>query len=218
MIILDEFQLEAVRQLKNGSILHGGVGTGKSRTVLTYYYTEVCGGRCVINGEGDWCKMSSPKDIYILTTARKRDDMEWESELTDFLLYPYPNAQGVNITIDSWNNIKKYVNVENAFFVFDEQRVSGNGVWVKSFYKITKKNLWVLLSATPGDKWTDYIPVFVANGFYRNKTHFYDEHVVMKANFHFPQIDRFIRIRKLERLRDFHFHPYLEMRAWQSFC
>ncbi len=202
MITLDQSQLEAVYQLKNGAILCGGVGSGKSRTALTYYYTEVCGGGCVINGEGAWSKMSSPKDLIILTTARKRDDLEWESELTDFLLYPYPNVQGVNITVDSWNNIKKYIDIEGAVFILDEQRISGTGVWVKSFYKIAKNNHWFLLTATPGDKWLDYIPVFVANGFYRNKTEFMSQHVVMKANFHFPQIDRYVGIRKLEQLRD----------------
>lgn len=161
-------QLDAIQKMKNGCILCGGVGSGKSITSLSYYFLQ-CGGK--INDDGSTSPMTKPKMLYIITTAMKRDRKEWDLELAKFLL-----ESGKDAVIDSWNNIKKYVGVRDAFFIFDEQRVVGSGSWVKSFYKITKVNSWILLSATPGDKWLDYVPVFVANGFYRNKTDFLDHH------------------------------------------
>lgn len=199
-ISLRDYQLDAVDKMKNGCILCGGVGSGKSRTALAYYYKE--------NG-GDlkskrYVKMKKPRDLYIITTARKRDTLEWEGEFGPFLLTTDPEVSiypKMKVTIDSWNNIKKYSNVDSAFFIFDEQRVVGSGAWVKAFLKIARRNKWILLSATPGDTWSDYIPVFVANGFYRNKTEFIDEHVVYARYCKFPKIDRYIGTKRLERLR-----------------
>lgn len=170
---LYDHQREAVREMKNGCILCGGVGTGKSRTSLTYYFCVECGG--MINGKShgypaDLVPMRNPKPLYIITTARKRDTLEWEDECLPFLLSSKEEVIGPKVVIDSWNNIGKYRDVENAFFIFDEQRVVGYGSWTKSFLQITSKNRWILLSATPGDTWSDYIPVFIANGFYKNKT------------------------------------------------
>ena len=152
-IELYEHQLSAIEQLHTGSILCGGVGSGKSRTAIAYYFLNVCGGKIKINGHGSYQKMKNPKKLYIITTARKRDTQEWESEYTPFMLS--------DVVVDSWNNIKKYVEVEDSFFIFDEQRVVGYGTWSKSFIKIEKKNDWILLTATPGDTWLDYIPVFL---------------------------------------------------------
>ena len=192
---LYDYQKDAVSKMKNGCILNGGVGTGKSRTSL-YYYFQLNGGRI----EGNRCtKMSRQMDLYIITTARKRDTKEWEDELKPFKMENYIH---LNIVIDSWNNIKKYVGVQNAFFIFDEQRVVGNGTWVKSFLAITKSNKWILLSATPGDTWTDYIPVFIANGFYRNRTDFINQHVIYSRFSKYPKIDRYVNTRRLVRLRD----------------
>lgn len=166
--------------MKNGCILCGGVGSGKSRTSLAYF--EKLDDR--------------PSALYIITTARKRDDKEWEDELTPF------HFSSLDICIDSWNNLHKYADVRDAFFIFDEQRVVGYGAWVKAFLKITKKNRWILLSATPGDTWKDYIPVFIANGFYKNKTEFIEEHVVFARFSKFPKIDRYLDTGKLNRLRN----------------
>lgn len=188
--------------MSNGCILCGDVGTGKSITSIAYYYTKQ-GGR-VNTDKYVWMK-KPPKDLYIITTARKRDTFEWEGELAWFLLSTDPevNAYKNKVVVDSWNNIGKYINVENAFFIFDEQRLVGSGAWVKAFYKIAKKNEWILLTATPGDSWMDYIPVFVANGFYKNKTQFINEHVVYNwRNKNYPQIERFMNIRRLIRLRE----------------
>lgn len=188
--------------MSNGCILCGDVGTGKSITSIAYYYTKQ-GGR-VNTDKYVWMK-KPPKDLYIITTARKRDTFEWEGELAWFLLStdPEANAYKNKVIVDSWNNIGKYINVENAFFIFDEQRLVGSGAWVKAFYKIAKKNEWILLTATPGDSWMDYIPVFVANGFYKNKTQFINEHVVYNwRNKNYPQIERFMNVRRLIRLRE----------------
>lgn len=186
--------------MKDGCILCGGVGSGKSRTSLAYYYKEF-GGK--INGDG-YFPMVDPPDLYIITTARKRDTLEWEAELTPFLLSTDASANVYEnkVVIDSWNNIGKYTEVTDAFFIFDEQRVVGSGAWVKSFLKITKRNRWILLSATPGDCWLDYIPVFVANGFYKNRTEFKREHVVYKSFTQFPQVDRYVNTGRLIRLRN----------------
>lgn len=199
-IPLYDYQLDAIKRMKNGCILCGGVGSGKSRTSLAYYYLKQ-GGDVVPK---DYIPMTNPKDLYIITTARKRDTLEWEGELSPFLLSPNPevNYYKNTIIIDSWNNIKKYANVTGAFFIFDEQRVVGSGAWVKAFLKIAKRNEWILLSATPGDTWSDYIPVFVANGFYKNKTEFISEHVVYSRFSKFPKIDRYLGTGKLLRLRN----------------
>ena len=201
-IRLYDHQLEALEKMSNGCILYGDVGTGKSITSIAYYYTRQ-GGK-VNTDKYVWMK-KPPKDLYIITTARKRDTFEWEGELAWFLLStdPEANAYKNKVVVDSWNNIGKYVNVENAFFIFDEQRLVGSGAWVKAFYKIAKKNEWILLTATPGDSWMDYIPVFVANGFYKNKTQFINEHVVYNwRNKNYPQIERFMNVRRLIRLRE----------------
>ena len=185
---LDQYQQDAIKELKNGCVLVGDTGSGKSRTALAYYYTKVCEGKLRINCEGKTIPMKKPRDLYIITTAKKRDSKEWEDECIPFGL----ELENINVVVDSWNNIKKYVNVYGAFFIFDEQRVVGWGEWSKAFIKITNKNQWILLSATPGDTWTDYIPVFVANKFYRNKTEFNAIHVVFDRNVKFPKISRYL--------------------------
>ena len=187
--------------MKNGCILCGGVGSGKSRTALAYYYL-LNGGK--LHTENYIPMDDPPKDLYVITTARKRDTLEWEGELSPFLLSVHSdvNLYGNKVVVDSWNNIKKYTDVKGAFFIFDEQRVVGNGTWVKSFLKITKSNQWILLSATPGDTWLDYIPVLLANGFYKNRTEFMREHVVFKRFSKFPQVDRYLNTGRLIRLRN----------------
>ena len=203
-IDLYDYQLDAVKQMKTGCILCGGVGSGKSRTALAYYY--ICNGGEL--GTDEYVPMDDVniKDLYIITTARKRDTLEWEKELCPFLLATKPDDNKLYsnkpVTVDSWNNIKKYADVKNAFFIFDEQRVVGSGIWVKSFLKIARSNEWILLSATPGDTWQDYIPVFVANGFYKNRTEFTREHVVYKRFSKFPQVDRYLNTGRLVRLRN----------------
>lgn len=198
-INLYDHQKKAIEKLKTGSVLCGGVGSGKSRTSLAYFFTKVCGGTI-----DPYSPPLFPKDLYIITTAKKRDSLEWDEECSRFLLSRDPelSIEHIRVTIDSWNNISKYCNVCGAFFIFDEQRVVGSGKWVRSFYQITKKNKWILLSATPGDKWTDYIPLFVANGFYKNKTEFVREHIVYASYVDFPKIERWLNVQKLIRIRN----------------
>lgn len=199
-ISLYDYQLDAVGRMKNGCILCGGVGSGKSRTSLAYYYQEQ-GGKL---GTKAYVDMQNPRDLYIITTARKRDTKEWEGELVPFLLTTNPDVAYYKnkVVVDSWNNIGKYKDVYGAFFIFDEQRVVGSGAWVKAFLSIARKNKWILLSATPGDTWSDYIPVFVANGFYKNKTKFIREHVVYSRFTKYPKIDHFINTGQLIRHRN----------------
>lgn len=203
-IQLYDYQIKAVEQMKNGCILCGGVGSGKSRTSLAYYYLKNGGDpECFTNSE--YVPMDDPpKDLYIITTARKRDTLEWEGELSPFLMSTHDdvNLYSNKIVVDSWNNIKKYAEVKDAFFIFDEQRVVGSGTWVKAFLKIAKSNEWILLSATPGDTWSDYIPVFLANGFYKNRTEFTREHIVYSRFSKFPKVDRYINTGRLIRLRN----------------
>lgn len=203
MIKLFDYQIESILKMKNGCILCGGVGSGKSLTSLGYYYLQQGGSLSSLKG-GKYVKMKNPKDLYIITTARKRDTFEWEGELSCYLLSPHTDANGYRnkVVIDSWNNIQKYKEIKDAFFIFDEQRVVGSGAWVKTFLHIARRNKWILLSATPGDTWSDYIPVFVANGFYRNKTEFAREHIVYSCFTKYPKIDRYLNTGKLIRLRN----------------
>lgn len=218
-----QYQLDAILKMHNGCILCGGVGSGKSFTALGYYY--LLSGGDIFGDEYKAMLDDPPMDLYIITTARKRDTHEWDRELIPFLLSTDPscNYYKNKVVIDSWNNIKKYVEAKDAFFIFDEQRVVGNGTWVKSFLKITKKNSWILLSATPGDTWSDYIPVFIANGFYRNRSDFGQQHIVYARYCTFPKIDRYINTRKLVRLRervlvDMDFHRKTESEHIWKYC
>lgn len=183
---LMDHQVDAIELLDNGKILYGGVGSGKSATALGYYV-----------------KNESPRNIYIITTARKRDSLDWEREAARFGIgtEDYGTLHGV-VTIDSWNRLDLYEGVDDAFFIFDEQRLIGNGAWVKSFHKIAKNNRWILLSATPGDNWLDYAPVFIANGFYKNITDFKLKHVLYEPFSKYPKIRMYLNETKLQMLRN----------------
>lgn len=199
-IKLYDYQKEAIDHMFTGCILNGGVGSGKSRTALAYYFIQE-------GGELDLLlpMRIPPRDLYIITTAMKRDSFEWEKELAIFDLSTREELNqfyGNKVIVDSWNNIKKYTEVSDAFFLFDEDRVTGSGAWVKAFLKIAKKNDWIILSATSGDTWMDYVPVFVANGFYKNKSEFIREHVIYSRFTKYPKIDRYVNTGRLIRLRN----------------
>lgn len=197
-------QIQAVRQLQNGSILAGGVGSGKTLTSLAWYLTSVCNAASFKKG-GSLIKkkVKGSPTLYVITTAKKRDSLEWEEEAARLGLSTDPACSftGSSIVVDSWNNIGKYSDREHAVFFFDEQRASGSGRWVKEFLKITKKNTWLLLSATPGDVWMDYLPVFMAHGFFRTRTEFMEDHVVFDRFAKYPKVKRYIGEAKLQRLR-----------------
>lgn len=199
---LYDYQMEAVNKARNGCIFNGGVGTGKSRTGLFYYFKEQ-GGWIDENG---YRPMKKPKNLYIITTAMKRNTLEWEGEIANYLLSTDPKKNALNghvsVVIDSWNMIQKYKDVTNSFFIFDEDRVTGTGAWVKAFLKIAKHNDWIILSATPGDTFEQYIPVFIANGFFRNRTEFAREHIQYARFAKYPKIERYLNTGKLIRLRN----------------
>lgn len=202
-VALYDHQLDALERIHNGSVLKGGVGSGKSITALAYFYTAVCGGVLAnLDGPAD-PSVPRPKDIIVITTAKKRDKLEWQHEALSFRITVDRDTSinQIQLTVDSWNNIPNYTDVKDAFFIFDEQRLVGSGIWVKSFLKIAKNNEWILLSATPGDAWLDYAPVFIANGFYRNITEFKQEHCVYSKFSRYPKIDRYIGTGRLSANR-----------------
>lgn len=197
---LYDYQMDAVKKMRNGCILNGGVGSGKSRTGLYYYFKEQGG-----SIDPDYVPMKNPRDLYIITTAMKRDSLEWVGELSQYLISTKPELSLYDnqVVIDSWNNIKKYKDVCGAFFIFDEDRVTGKGAWVKTFLNIARKNQWIILSATPGDTWEQYIPVFVANGFYKHKTEFAREHIQYDPRCrNYPKIIGYRNTGRLIRLRN----------------
>ena len=199
-MVLRPEQKDALKRMSNGCILNGKVGSGKSITALAYYY--------ILNGgtfdwDGEVQLMDDPPlDLYIITTAQKRDKHEWENEMACFLIHPQHGIYNHVCVVDSWNNIQKYKDVTNAFFIFDEQRVVGKGMWSKTFVKIAKRNQWILLTATPGDKWADYIPVFIANGFYKNRSEFERNHFIYSRFSKFPDVIDIRNEGRLIRLRN----------------
>lgn len=202
-VTLWDEQLKALEKMHNGCILNGDVGSGKSITAAAYFYTKVCGGDLRINSFGGLGDMPNPRDVVVITTARKRISLDWEKEFVAFGISTNPETSvyGIRLTVDSFNNIEKYTDVKDAFFIFDEQRLVGAGAWVKAFIKIAKQNQWIMLSATPGDNWMDYCPIFIANGFFKNRTEFVREHIVFKRFSKFPQIERYTDEGVLERYK-----------------
>lgn len=190
--ILYDYQKDVIEKLESGSVLVGGVGSGKTLTSLVWYHDMACS------------SMNNPKDLYVITTAKKRDSMEWELDgnkiklTSDKALSPY----GVSMTVDSWNNIDKYINIKNCVFIFDEQHITGKGPWVRAFMRIAKYNDWIVVTATPGDKWIEYMPLFIANGFYKNRMDFYTKHVVWNRFTTYPSIDKYINCDLLIQNKD----------------
>lgn len=191
-------QQKAVDKLHDGQVLVGGVGTGKTITSLVYFYTKVMGGRL-----NEPQTITNPMDLYIFTTARKRDELDWQRDCAKLGMSRERDASihGIRVVVDSYNNIAKYKDISNAFVILDEQRMVGTGTWVKSFLKIAKNNRWIMLSATPGDKWEDYIPLFIANGFVKNITEFRRNHIVYSSYSRYPKVERYLEVGKLIRWR-----------------
>lgn len=186
MIELRPHQQEAVENMTNGCILWGGVGSGKSLTALSYYLEK-----------------EPQSDLVIITTAKKRDSLEWEGEAAKLgISRKKEYSRAGSVTVESWNKIGEFTEYEDCFFVFDEQRLVGSGAWVKAFLQIARRNRWIVLSATPGDTWLDYAPVFIANGFYKNITEFKRRHVVYEPWSKFPKVRRYLDERVLEDLRN----------------
>ena len=194
MIQLTDYQMDAIERMKNGCVLRGGTGAGKTLTSLVYIYEKVLGGESPLYPNHKYIKPINPMPIYIITTPKKRDSGDWPAEAA---LVPMSLSH-----VDSWNNIKKYEHVRDAVFIFDETKITGYGAWAYSLIKIAKHNKWILLSATPGDSFLEYTSLFVANGFYKNKTEFEREHIVWSRFAKYPKVERYLNVSKLIRLRD----------------
>lgn len=171
-------QEEALELLQSGKVLVGGVGSGKSRVGASWALSQ-----------------ADESKIIVITTARKRDSLEWEGEFAAL------GADFEEVTVESWNNISKFDDCCLNVFIFDEQRVVGSGAWVKSFLKIAENNQWIMLSATPGDVWLDYVPLFIANGYYKNRTEFAERHIVWDRFAKYPKVKRYLDMGLLEARR-----------------
>nr|DAK39923.1 MAG TPA: Chromatin remodeling complex ATPase [Caudoviricetes sp.] len=171
-------QEEALRLLHSGQVLVGGVGSGKSRVGASWALSQ-----------------ADESKIIVITTARKRDSFEWEGEFAAL------GADFEKVTIESWNNVARFADYRGHVYIFDEQRVVGVGAWAKSFLKIAKNNSWILLSATPGDTWLDYVPLFIANGFYKNRTQFSEQHIVWDRFSKYPKVKKYVGVGLLEARR-----------------
>lgn len=171
-------QEEALGLLQSGKVLVGGVGSGKSRVGASWALSQ-----------------ADESKIIVITTARKRDSLEWEGEFAAL------GADFEKVTIESWNNISRFDSNSGLVYIFDEQRIVGNGAWVQSFLKIAKNNSWILLSATPGDVWLDYVPLFIANGYYKNRTEFAERHIVWDRFAKYPKVKRYLDTGLLEARR-----------------
>ena len=115
MITLRPYQREAVEKLDNGKILCGNVGSGKSLTALVYYFEKECLGKL---SKDDYKPMQKDIPLYIITTARKRDSLEWQRECANIAL------DISKVIVDSWNNIEKYKNIKNLLSIKDRRRKS----------------------------------------------------------------------------------------------
>lgn len=194
MIQLTDYQINAIKRMKNGCVLRGGTGSGKTLTSLVYIFENVLNGRTPIYPGHKYIKTKDTTPVYVITTPKKRDSGDWESEAS---IIPMKLE-----IVDSWNNIKKYEKIRDAIFIFDETKITGYGAWTYSFLKIAKNNKWILLSATPGDSFMEYASLFVANGFFKNKTEFEREHVVWSRWSKYPKVERYLGISKLIKMRD----------------
>lgn len=191
IISLKPEQYEACGKLKSGSILMGGVGSGKTYTSIFWAASQY---------GVDFFTEDRP--LVVITTAMKRDLIERGADKPDWQ-QSLENCGITNYIVDSWQNIEKYEHIKNSVFIFDEQRVVGYGKWGKSFIRTCwKDNKWILLSATPGDVWMDYMTVFIANRFYRNKTDFTSRHVVWDPYVKFPKVKKYIGTAVLEKYRN----------------
>lgn len=194
MIQLTDYQISAIKRMKNGCVLRGGTGSGKTLTSLVYIFENVLNGQTPIYPGHKYIKTKDTTPVYVITTPKKRDSGDWESEAS---IIPMKLE-----IVDSWNNIKKYEKVKDSIFIFDETKITGYGAWTYSFLKIAKNNKWILLSATPGDSFMEYASLFVANGFFKNKTEFEREHVVWSRWSKYPKVERYLGISKLIKMRD----------------
>lgn len=194
-------QKDAINKMFNGCVLNGTVGSGKSRTAL-YYYFSLYGGSI----DPNYIPMKEYVDLYIITTAKKKKDMEWEQEMVPFLLYS-PNEENsfypIKVVVDSWQCMHKYEDAKGAFFIFDENKINGRGAWSKSFLKITRSNDWIVLSATNGDRVEDYETLFIAEGFVRNRTDFRNQFLIYSQYCtKFPKVEGYRNETRFFRLRD----------------
>lgn len=191
-------QRDAIRKISNGNVVVGATGSGKSLVGLVYYYTNILEGSVE-----PFRKPTKSVSLYIITTATKRDSLDWNSECAEFALSTNQEASvnGIKVVIDSWNNIKKYKDIRGGFFLFDEQKTTGYKRWSKIFIRIAKNNRWILITATPSDRWMDLLSVFIANGFYKNKRDFVNQHVTYNPYVKYPSITGYRNVNKLRILK-----------------
>lgn len=170
-----------------------GTGFGKSPIAMRWLYESM--------------SVNKIKKVLVVTTASKSKSGDFEHE-ADVWNGEDWRAGLDEFTVISWHRFKKWTD-ENSkklgeyMYVLDEVAkakgyMSGMGIAARRVWARTKN--WTGYTATPGDRWIDLMPYFVAVGLVHNKTSFMREYCVVQNYKGYPEITHYLNEDKLEKM------------------